>query len=97
MIQLTKLDGSTFTLNADLIETIEERPNTIVTLTSEKRFVVQERAQQVVDRVIAYRQMSLRPRLLLMTDEEHAQADAANARPIEFPSPGRTPGAGEGF
>jgi flagellar protein FlbD len=97
MIQLTKLDGSTFTLNADLIETIEERPNTIVTLTSEKRFVVQESARQVVDRVVAYRQMSSRPRLMLMTDEERAQADAANAHPIEFPSPGRTPGAGEGF
>lgn len=96
MIQLTRLNGSVVTLNADLIETVEERPNTIVTLTTEKRFIVQESAQEIVDRVIAFRQMSTRPRLLLMSDED-AGGDQEDASPIEFPQPGRTPGTGEGI
>lgn len=96
MIQLTRLDGSVVTLNADLIETVEERPNTIVTLTTEKRFIVQESAQEVVDRVVAYRQMSTRPRLVLMPEEEK-QGNADGSSPLEFPQPGRTPGSGEGI
>ena len=96
MIQLTRLDGSVVTINADLIETVEERPNTIVTLTSEKRFIVQEGAQEVIDRVIAYRQMSTRPRLLLMSEED-AAGHIDDSRPLEFPQPGRMPGSGEGI
>ena len=95
MIQMTRLDGSTLTLNADLIETIEERPNTIVTLTSEKRFVVRESAQEIVDRVVAYRQMCARPRLLLMSDEE--RANSGGEHPIEFRPSGRTPDSEEGL
>lgn len=93
MIQLTRLDGSVFILNADLIETVEERPNTIVTLTTEKRFIVQESAEKVVERVIAYRQMSSRPRLVLMPGDEGVEGD--DATPIEFPQPCRTPGSSE--
>lgn len=96
MIQLTRLDGSIVTLNADLIETIEERPNTVVTLTSEKRFIVQERAQEVIDRVVAYRQLSNRPRLVVMPEEEQDGSERGSA-PLEFPQPGRTPGSGEGI
>ena len=97
MIQLTRLDGSTFTLNSDMIETIEERPNTIVTLNSEKRFVVQESAQDVIDKIVAYRQMISRPRLAIVPDGEHPEAAASSAHPLEFPPPGRMPGSGEGF
>ncbi|MEZ4520600.1 MAG: flagellar FlbD family protein [Thermomicrobiales bacterium] len=93
MIQLTRLDGSVVTINADLIETIEERPNTIITLTTEKRFVVQESAQDVVERVVAYRQMTSRPRLVLMPEDEEGKAD--DGSPLEFPRPGRMPGASE--
>lgn len=95
MIQLTRLDGSTVTVNADLIETIEERPNTIVALTTEKRFIVQESAKVVVERVIAFRQMSTRPRLVLMSEDEDKGED--DSTPLEFPQPGRTPGSGEGI
>jgi flagellar protein FlbD len=96
MIQLTRLDGSLVTINADLIETVEERPNTIVTLTTEKRFVVQESGQDVLDRVIAFRQLSTRPRLVLMAEEQQLE-EPDDTTPLEFPQPGRTPGSGEGI
>ena len=40
MIQLTRLDGEAFILNADLIKYVEQRPDTFITLTSNDRIVV---------------------------------------------------------
>ncbi|HBN81218.1 MAG TPA: endoflagellar protein [Ruminococcaceae bacterium] len=56
MVELTKLNGVAFVLNSSLIETIETIPETKVTLTTGKYFLVQEMPQAVVDRVIAYNQ-----------------------------------------
>ena len=36
MIKLTRLNGKTFIVNVDLIETIESTPDTVVTLTTKK-------------------------------------------------------------
>lgn len=67
MIELTKLDGSHFTVNADLIETIEETPTTVVSLTTHKRFTVQEPAAVIVERVIAFRRQIARSPLSLVS------------------------------
>ncbi|HHV18514.1 MAG TPA: flagellar FlbD family protein, partial [Thermoanaerobacterales bacterium] len=37
MIELTKFSGKTFVLNAELIQTIESTPDTVVTLTTGKK------------------------------------------------------------
>lgn len=42
MVVLHRLKGAEFTLNADLIESIEANPDTVITTTNEKKFVVQE-------------------------------------------------------
>jgi flagellar protein FlbD len=55
LIELTKLNGRTFVLNAELIETIESTPDTIITLTAGKKIVVQETREEVVNKVIDYR------------------------------------------
>lgn len=58
MIKLTKLNKSnneTFILNCDLIETIEERPDTTITLVNGKHFVVAEGAADVISKVVAYK------------------------------------------
>ncbi len=55
MIKVTRLNGSELVINADLIETIEERPDTIVTLTNEHRFVVKESLEELLERIAAYR------------------------------------------
>ena len=56
MIKVTRLNGSELVINADLIETIEERPDTIITLTNEHRFVVRESIDELLNRLAAYRQ-----------------------------------------
>ncbi len=42
MIELTRLNDKKFTLNSDLIETVEEVPDTSITLTNGKKIMVKE-------------------------------------------------------
>ena len=55
MIWVTRLNGSEIVVNADLIEVVESTPDTVVTLVDGKKYVVHESAQEVVDRVRAFR------------------------------------------
>jgi flagellar protein FlbD len=57
MIKLTKFKSSDheFVLNADLIETIEETPDTVVTLTNGKKIIVTESMDEVVRKVMEFR------------------------------------------
>ncbi|PJZ46218.1 flagellar FlbD family protein [Leptospira brenneri] len=54
MVILHRLKGAEFVLNADLIETIEANPDTIITLVNEKKFIVQEPVAEVLEKVVAY-------------------------------------------
>ena len=47
MIDVTKLDGKEITVNAELIEYIEEIPETVITLTTGKKIIVKESRQKV--------------------------------------------------
>lgn len=47
MIDVTRMNGKQFTLNSDLIETIEETPDTVLTLTTGKKIIVKESRQKV--------------------------------------------------
>jgi flagellar protein FlbD len=55
MINLTKLNDTKFTLNSDLIETIEEVPDTVIALTTGKKIFVKESRQNVVSLVKLYK------------------------------------------
>ena len=56
MIDLTRLNNTSFTLNAELIETVEEVPDTVVTLTTGKKIFVKESRQTVKNLVLLYKQ-----------------------------------------
>jgi len=56
MIKLTRLGGEAFILNADLIEYVEERPDTFITLTTGARLVVAESMDEVLRRAVVYQQ-----------------------------------------
>ncbi|MFP7494077.1 flagellar FlbD family protein [Terribacillus saccharophilus] len=47
MIQLTRLNGETLTLNALFIEQIQSFPDTTITLTSGKKIIVRESEMEV--------------------------------------------------
>ncbi|MDP5273447.1 flagellar FlbD family protein [Chengkuizengella axinellae] len=48
MITVTRINGSKVSVNALLIETIEEIPETIITLTNGKKILVLEKVKDVI-------------------------------------------------
>ncbi|AZS16108.1 flagellar FlbD family protein [Paenibacillus motobuensis] len=54
MISVTRLNGSQMWLNALMIETVEETPDTYVTLVTGKRIIVLEKAAEVIAMVKDY-------------------------------------------
>ena len=42
MISVTRFNDSTLIINADLIQTVEETPDTVITLTTGTKFIVKE-------------------------------------------------------
>ena len=63
MIDLTAMDNKEFILNADHIEKIEEIPETLITLTNGKKYLVLETIDEVKDEVIRYKNRIFNNRL----------------------------------
>ena len=55
MIEVTKLNGKKITINAELIEMIEETPDTMVSFVTGKKIIVKESRQEVKNLVILYK------------------------------------------
>ena len=55
MIMLTRLSGSQFVLNSDLIERVDATPDTVVTLADGTKYVVAESLSEVTAAVLRYR------------------------------------------
>lgn len=55
MIRLTKINGVDIVVNPDLIQYIEETPDTVLTLTTNNKVVVKDRMADIIDKVIRYR------------------------------------------
>lgn len=56
MIEVTRINNTHFVINADWIETIESTPDTVITLTNGKKYIVTEKVEDVINRVIEYKQ-----------------------------------------
>jgi flagellar protein FlbD len=54
MISLHKLNGDEFLLNINIIETIEERPDTTITLINDKKLIVKERKEDIFKQIVVY-------------------------------------------
>ncbi|WJH33273.1 flagellar FlbD family protein [Paenibacillus aurantius] len=54
MIPVTRLNGKQIYINAILIESLEETPDTVITLTNGKKIMVLEKNQEVVSLVETY-------------------------------------------
>jgi len=74
MIVLTRLSGTAFVLNADLIERLDSTPDTVVTLVDGKKYVVAEPMAEVVAMVRAYR-AEIIAQSTLMADGADGPAD----------------------
>lgn len=55
MIRLTRLNKTLFVLNSDLIESFESTPDTVITLSNGKKYVVCESVDEVVTKVMQFK------------------------------------------
>lgn len=58
MISVTRLNGGELVINSDLIEFIEAAPDTIVSLVTGKRIMIQESAEIVIEKVAEFKRLS---------------------------------------
>ncbi len=47
MIDVTRMNGSVLSINNDLIETVEETPDTVITMSTGRKIIVKEGRQEV--------------------------------------------------
>ncbi len=57
MIILTKINKAPIAVNSDLIQYIEETPDTIITLTNNDKVVVHESMSEIIQKVVHYRRL----------------------------------------
>lgn len=55
MIKVKKLNGKEFVVNCELIQYLEETPDTVLTLTTGQKIVIAETADEIIDKVIEYK------------------------------------------
>ncbi len=55
MIALTRLNGHPVMVNSDLIESLEETPDTVVTLTSGNKLIVRDTMADVQRKIVAFK------------------------------------------
>ena len=72
MIDVTRMNDKTLTLNSDLIESVEETPDTVITLTTGKKIIVKESRQEIQNLVILYRRKILNDCLIFRGQAEQA-------------------------
>ncbi len=59
MIQLTRLNNSSITINSDLIKFVEQSPDTVITLLNGEKILVRESVEDILDRVVEFRRRVL--------------------------------------
>lgn len=57
MIKLHRLNDEEIILNNNHIEVIEETPDTVILLTNDRRYVVKESADEIIDKIVNFQSM----------------------------------------
>lgn len=55
MIQVTAINGTEFYLNPDHIEKMEEVPETAISLSNGKKYIVNESIEDVIDCIVRFK------------------------------------------
>jgi len=61
MIVLHKINGDEFVMNSNHIEVIEKKPDTTITLTNDRKYIVKETIDEVLEKVRNYHRLLLTP------------------------------------
>lgn len=55
MINVTKINGKEFVINSDLILSLEETPDTIITFTNQEKVMVKESIPVIINKIINFK------------------------------------------
>ncbi|HBC73634.1 MAG TPA: flagellar protein FlbD [Candidatus Wallbacteria bacterium] len=55
MIKLRRIRGEEFLLNSDMIMQVEARPDTVITLDDETKYIVADSVDEVYDKIVKFR------------------------------------------
>ena len=91
MIVLTRLSGSVFALNSDLIERVDATPDTVITLVDGTKYVVSESLPDVVRAVRAYRSGVIADSAVLTDQAEQREDAGLHCRPLLTAVPNVSP------
>jgi flagellar protein FlbD len=61
MIEVSKVNGKPVLVNPDLIRFIEATPDTVLTFTDGERLMVQDKPDEIVQRIIRFRRSCALP------------------------------------
>lgn len=64
MIQLTRLNGQPIMVNADLIESVEPTPDTVITLVSGNKLIVRDSMDDISDRIVEFKRKIYAPQIV---------------------------------
>ncbi|MDR1514098.1 MAG: flagellar FlbD family protein [Synergistaceae bacterium] len=64
MIELTRIKGEKFALNSDHIETLEQTPDTVVTMLNGHKYLVRESVGEIISKIESFRRNSSKPLVL---------------------------------
>jgi flagellar protein FlbD len=92
MITLHRLNKQEFVLNADLIETIEATPDTLVTLTTGKKLIVRDAIADILGRVISYRQLCHGAIQVVHTEKKEETVEEVTGSPAALTGKPRSDG-----
>ncbi len=75
MIKVTKLNGNQLVINSDLIEFVEEMPDTIITLINGTKVMIQESSDTVILKVAEFKRLAsgnrISPEEAVLEGEHH--------------------------
>jgi flagellar protein FlbD len=55
MLILTKINQAQIAVNPDLIQYMEETPDTVITMTNDEKVVVKESITEIIEKVVSFR------------------------------------------
>ncbi len=63
MIKVTRLNGTKFFVNPEMIQTIEATPDTLITLSNGVKMIVKDSTETVIKQIIEYQRIVRNPEL----------------------------------
>jgi flagellar protein FlbD len=57
MIKVKRINGEEVFINAELIETVEARPDTTISLSTGNKIIVKDTVSEVIEKIIEYRRL----------------------------------------